>query len=78
MKGLKIFVANLANRINQPHYLENELKKVFNAGIKYGQQQKENINMQDIITFYAQNDKYDFTTSIDELICDFIIKNNRS
>lgn len=38
MKGLKVFVDNLANRINQPHFLEVELKKVFRAGIKYSQE----------------------------------------
>lgn len=36
MKGIKTFVDNLANRINQPHYLEIELRKVFNAGVQYG------------------------------------------
>lgn len=34
MKGLKTMVDSLANRINQPHYLMQELKKVFVAGMK--------------------------------------------
>ena len=41
MKSLKTFVANLANKINQPHHLEVELRKVFNAGIKYSQENKD-------------------------------------
>lgn len=41
MKGLKTVVANLANRINQPHYLEVELAKVFEAGVKYGMEQSK-------------------------------------
>lgn len=39
MKNLKTFVDNLANKINQPHYLEAELKKVFEAGRQYGLKQ---------------------------------------
>lgn len=38
MKDLKTFVANLANRINQAHYLEIELRKVFHAGVRYAQE----------------------------------------
>jgi len=41
MKGLKTVAANLANRINQPHYLEVELAKVFEAGVKYGIEQSK-------------------------------------
>jgi len=41
MKGLKTVAANLANRINQPHYLEIELAKVFEAGVKYGIEQSK-------------------------------------
>lgn len=41
MKGLKTIVANLANRINQPHYLEVELAKVFEAGVNYGMEQSK-------------------------------------
>ncbi len=36
MKGIKTVAANLANRVNQQHYLESELLKVFNAGYKLG------------------------------------------
>ena len=38
MKGVKTIAANLADRINQAHYLENELTKVFMAGVKYAQE----------------------------------------
>ena len=34
MKGLDTFVANLANKINQPQHLKKELEKVFIAGVK--------------------------------------------
>lgn len=34
MKGIKTFVANIANRINQPHYLEVEAKKLFNGAVQ--------------------------------------------
>lgn len=39
MKNLKTFVDNLANKVNQPHYLETELKKVFEAGRQHGLKQ---------------------------------------
>ena len=43
MKGIKTIAANLANRINQPHHLEIELRKVANAGIIIGKYDKENL-----------------------------------
>jgi len=41
VKGLKTVAANLANRINQPHHLEVELAKVFEAGVEYGIEQSK-------------------------------------
>ena len=38
MIGIKTIAANLANRINQAHYLENEIRKVFMAGVKHAQE----------------------------------------
>ena len=38
--NLKDFASSLANRINQAHYVEHQLKKVFNAGVKYATEKR--------------------------------------
>jgi len=61
MKGIKTVVANLANRINQPHHLEIELRKVFNAGVKSAQNKNTSLsddkidNIIDKLDDYARN-----------------------
>lgn len=58
MKGLKVFVDNLANRINQPHYLEIELRKVFFAGVKFCQEKNNWISTKIALPELLPNENY--------------------
>lgn len=51
MKGIETVVANLANRINQAHYLEIELRKVFNTGFTCGK--KDKVNLVEFLNYAA-------------------------
>ena len=74
MKGIKTVVANLANRINQPHHLEIQLRKVFNAGFNKGKKEQfewisiheklPDNDMQNVLVCIPHKDKVNVTTAI--------------
>lgn len=47
MKGISTVAANLANRVNQQHYIESELRKLFFAGVKFAQENPVWISVKD-------------------------------
>lgn len=58
MQGLKTVASNLANRINQQHYLEIELRKVFEDGIKYAANNNNWISAKVATPVFIENENY--------------------